>query len=1134
MTNQQLDVAWQDAGQLTSGSGIMEHDPTEKAPRGGAPTSLGRQLLRQRMFPAETRETAIGRYVTLRFVGAGGMGQVFAAYDPVLDRKVAIKLLPAEFSGDLEQRTRLLREAQALAKLSHPNVVQVYEAGEHEGRVYIVMEFVEGQTLREWVSADDSRRPSAREILDKYIQAGRGLAAAHEAGLVHRDFKPANVLVDTEGCARVLDFGLVAGIGESESESKLGLGSADHPLALDVELTTTGTMLGTPAYMAPEQFSGAANDARADQFGFCVALFEALTGARPFSGGTVTELMLHIREGVRDRSSSTRKLSRRVAKALDRGLSSAPDQRWNSMAELLDALEPPSRLRIAALSAAVVVPLLGVTSWVVVDRYERELDASALELTAKTQEVVASVERGDRLAFEREVIAKAQRAAEVGSLARTPGRELEALALGVEVLAEYDFDRLDLPEPALRGLTTALAGIVGLAALDRPDRLVASARFSPDGSLLVTTPSQPASGQGQLEVWSTTPARRLRTIALGELDVGRRALAISSDNRLVALGSDQRCGVFDIGTGERVRELEGCTEPRFSIDGRTLFTTLVCGEGEGRHMCGVAAWSVDTWDQQWSKPISSGKFALLVHPDGQRLIVRHDHSAEEAIDLLAASSGETIDTLVRPQAGPRVYSRPIFAADHTALSGDGRKLAVVENDGEGRLSVWDLETRTSAVLDFEPTQWGWSPVRPLLSHAGDEVLIDGAGAGLTLLDSTTNKPTYLQTWGTSRGVALPFGWLAVSSGEWTELPRPYSRQAATKVDTLVASTDGRLVATVSDAGSRLWTTGEQFELARWTPPSGEKIHGFSATEIVTRDKPGTLRVYPRRGAVVATQVDAEHLGLQPFDATADAPSRLVFKVDDKLEVHQLGSDRPLCRIETSPVKGWAIRSDGRQLAVLDDAKRIHVWDVDGCRELHSHEVPDGKYMLEMAPNGTISIRTALGLTRIFTTEGGEVQIDEQCPASPAGVPETGYSQLSADGRMLLTSCSGLVPAHNPGRLWDVQTGELIRELDLRGYEMEGRFSTDGRWVLYTAGPREIAVVRVADGRELVRIPGRFYPGTPAHTHDDLLDVVISNGGTGEHALVTLPLSVEGLIAAACHVLDRSELAERVAGHCDSA
>src|SRR5215217_453854 len=314
--------------------------------------------------PSEARLTPgmkVGRYVLLEPVGLGGMGVVFAARDPELDRKVALKLLRADLTrgeGSAEAKARLGREAQALARLSHPNVVAVHDVGEHEGRIFIAMDFVEGTTLRRWLKAGP--RPWA-EVLACFLQAGRGLAAAHAGGLVHRDFKPENVLVGEDGRVRVTDFGLAR--LSQEVEPVAATSGPTTPLPQARLVTQQGAVVGTVAYMSPEQLDGHPVDARSDQFSFCVALHEALHGQRPFPGTTQTELRLAVRERPVSPPSSHR-VPARIREALLRGLSVAPAARHPSMEALLSALEhTPGWVRWRGVGAWVgVAGILGVAS----------------------------------------------------------------------------------------------------------------------------------------------------------------------------------------------------------------------------------------------------------------------------------------------------------------------------------------------------------------------------------------------------------------------------------------------------------------------------------------------------------------------------------------------------------------------------------------------------------------------------------------------------------------------------------------------------------------------------------------------------------------------------------------------------
>jgi serine/threonine protein kinase len=373
-------------------------------------------------LPTLPRGATIGRYVVLGLVGRGGMGEVYAAYDPELDRKVAVKLLrvkPGNGVSRHEGRQRTLREAQAIARLSHPNVVVVFDVGTFQEQVFIAMEFVEGNTVTYWLQAAPR---SWQDVLKVFMAAGRGLAAAHEKGLVHRDFKPDNVMVGRDNQVRVMDFGLARQVTEkSAAADKAANGDPSGPITasersghgererastpaeqaaqalanrdaipdvnvdvpdtvvlggtttsieaqahaaaagmFEMQLTRTGAMMGTPAYMAPEQFLGSATDARTDQFSFCVALYEALYDERPFAGNTMYALTNNVVQGkVRDAPANA-DVPLWIRKILLRGLRPTVGERYPSMGDLLDALgKNPATLRrkVAVTVAGAVLPI---------------------------------------------------------------------------------------------------------------------------------------------------------------------------------------------------------------------------------------------------------------------------------------------------------------------------------------------------------------------------------------------------------------------------------------------------------------------------------------------------------------------------------------------------------------------------------------------------------------------------------------------------------------------------------------------------------------------------------------------------------------------------------------------------------
>ena len=335
--------------------------------------------------------TRVERYVILKLVGEGGMGMVYAAYDPQLDRKVALKLLLPGESGSAESRARMLREAQAMARISHPNVIAVHDVGTFGSQVFIAMEFIQGRNLRDWVL---EQKHSWQEVLQVFLEAGRGLVAAHRVGLVHRDFKPANVLMGDDGRVYVMDFGLARLAEASQREEASASGetlSEERSQRLSAELTAAGVILGTPQYMPPEQYLANAGDARLDQFSFCASLYWALHGQRPFEPKRIAQVVAEARQrsqppslqelkGLLARENILQEPPREprvpawVRRAVMRGLSPDPDHRFPSMEALLEALSQQQkrarRVLIASAAGAALLSVLGAGLYV---RYESQL-----------------------------------------------------------------------------------------------------------------------------------------------------------------------------------------------------------------------------------------------------------------------------------------------------------------------------------------------------------------------------------------------------------------------------------------------------------------------------------------------------------------------------------------------------------------------------------------------------------------------------------------------------------------------------------------------------------------------------------------------------------------------------------------
>ncbi len=676
--------------------------------------------------PPATNDTpptrSIGRLTIVRTLGAGGMGVVYAAFDPKLEREVAVKLIRAERDHGAA-RARLEREALALAKLAHPNIVTVYDVGVHDGQVWVSMELVHGRTLSRWLAEE---RPRWRQTLAVIKQAGRGIAAAHAEGLLHRDIKPENIMVGDDGRVRVMDFGL-ARAERSPARARAG---ALETSALDQALTIAGAIMGTPAYMAPEQFLGLAADERTDEFSLAVTLWEALYGLRPFAGDSIEALRAAVTSGTRSPVRSDRNVPTWLRRVLDRALEVDRNKRFESVRVMLDAIEQIERRRRArAVVAGLSLGLLVIAALGVAALWQwRAAESAQAELSAM---VVALEERGR----ENQRALSVQRALRARSLIPAD-REVEALELATLAVGAYgpSWTR-DPPAEATAALEHVLADDAAIVRaerrLDAHEGQVWTLAYSPDGSRLAT-----AAWDRVARLWDTNSGALLMSLE-GHGSV-IYALAFSQDgSRLATASHDKTTRVWDTGSGALLSTLEGheraVVEVEFSPDGAQLATSSEDGtarvwdarsgallfalEGHADAITDLAyspdgaqltTASADRSARVWDARVGVLRLTLEGHddrvntvaysPDGERVATA---SRDQTARIWSARSGELVLTL---RGLPRNTDVIAYAPDggHIAAAGADKLAGVWDARSGERVATLRGHENYLEAIEFSP------------------------------------------------------------------------------------------------------------------------------------------------------------------------------------------------------------------------------------------------------------------------------------------------------------------------------------------------------------------------------------------------------------------------------------------------
>jgi len=577
------------------------------------------------------RGAIVGRYLVLDVLGAGGMGVVYAAYDPDLDRKIALKLVRSSLD-DGDARARMLREAQAIARLAHPNVVAVHDVGSHgDQQLFVAMELVDGATVSEWLRQDS--RPNV-EILGVFLQAGRGLAAAHRAGLVHRDFKPDNVLVGRDGRARVVDFGLVRQVVREEPFGTLR-DPSERPSdpALSMQLTQVGAIMGTPYYMAPEQFVRGDTDARTDQYSFCVSLFEALCGRRPFEGDTFRQVSDKVLSGNIPDLQPIHTVPKHIRTAIRRGMSLDPNDRFPSMEALLAELEHfPVKQRRRSLIAGAAIAVAALSVFAIsraLTRHDRaELCTSGDELIAEAwgpgqRRAIEERFRTSASPFSTEEAATVVR--QLDAYATQWVRTQEASCRATNVQGEQSEELLDLRSGCLRQRKSELAALVGLlAAAD--ERMIRRAHAAATSLSSISECSDVAALQAPVKLPSA-PAARTAIAALRDQVAGLRAEVAARKRESLARAAELAARARMLGYQPALAE-----------------SLVVLGQLRG--YAGEHAVALDDLRQAFSSALTSHHDSAAV---AAAFAIASSHATRS--DLLAANEWLTVGTALTHRLG---------------------------------------------------------------------------------------------------------------------------------------------------------------------------------------------------------------------------------------------------------------------------------------------------------------------------------------------------------------------------------------------------------------------------------------------------------------------------------------------------
>jgi|GEM_PF-1491127 len=951
----------------------------------------------------------IGRFVVLRRLGAGGMGVVYLAYDNALDRRVAIKVIRSLGAPDLVQTARMQREAQAMARLSHQNVLQIYEVGESEGSLFLAMEYVQGGSLGQWlyvhVSEDMSVTPVARDwraIVAMFIQAGRGLAAAHQAGLIHRDFKPDNVLVGDDGVARVGDFGLVRVVAADPALSMRGEAPSHASIA---ELTLTRAAMGTPAYMSPEQHAGLATDARTDQFSFCVALWEALYGERPFNGDTLEALARAVRGGPTAPPPGSRVPSW-LRDALQRGLAVEPAQRWPTMEALLAVLasDPVARRRrrvLAAGAGALVAAAIGLLAYATHEGQQRAEVLTQQADVATQQAAVASEERDQALEAAMRESIRARDTLRMASL-----RELERDPTSAALLLQ----EVEAPERAPEWTQTALATLatpLSAAVLRGHSNRLSAAVFLGDDDELVVTGAADRSAR----IWRRDGTGDPQV--LPHADPVNDVVVSPERRRFVTLGEPTvRLWEVDASPGAPVRELHGLPGgaarsevAAFTADGQRIATADRAGV--------VRLWEVDTGRVLATLSSHDARVtAIAFDLEGRGLTTGDDEGGL----ITWRSDGAGREPLAR-------FADLVFAV-HIAVNGQ------MMASSDARARVWsgdakprfDLRGHTAAITSATASPDG----SEYATAAKDRTvrLWDAASGAERLRLEHRDEVEHVVYSPDAR-------WLATIAGEHISLWRRDNPNIVYELhggapDKAVFSRDSaHLLSASGDHTARVWDLRRLAESMVFQTPAGGvggALGGCDRGQMIALGADGTLRIWDCSGSIPVRERRLSTLKIYDFELDP-AGTRVAYIDEGGVWIAALAEGQPR-RVGVHPRMGWrvAFSPDGRHLISTGYDSTAHVWDLVGAAPpvvLRGHTSPlvwDAAWSPDGATIATIANDTSTRIWPIGPVLADirrgpvELQASQAFKGHKRGAKTLAFSP---DGKRVLTSSPD-----STARIWD--------------------------------------------------------------------------------------------------------------------